>query len=335
MPRPQKQRKLRMPRKIYFFLALFALGSPARAQTAAERPVADPIPGATLRGSLPEEKPVSFDGTFDCEKFKSKNIGCDPNTVVTHCKDLSKKIPRAEALAYTLQYFFENHGQLRDARCALASDTVAAEVFSEEEVKGGITAPRFMLRDMATAKASQVDSYLVDLCSGDFKEFKSNIGTGTSRDSKGFVDVDDKHTTLTGAFLTDDKTSRLVPANPKDYKRIMKNFGDKTRVYLVGLNSSNNSTVLSKPMHISPYTSSWGCPSVVAQDADVLTRLVKDGQRSLVITYDKESMQKLGEGAVCTNGEGRAGYKATDVRAAKPAKKRNQVRQRRNNRGRR
>ncbi|MGZ5278569.1 MAG: hypothetical protein ACXWC9_01420 [Pseudobdellovibrionaceae bacterium] len=178
--------------------------------------------------------------------------------------------------------------------------------------------------------------YYIDLCQDaagpTVQKFYINLGTGpTNKDRKKdsdcerdarkmkFIDCDGGKTPLIGAFLTDSKISSFTPYNPDNekYKKIAdsdpcqtmklseiralkKNEEDKCSfpgIRLVGLNTSNNTSDKSKPMHVSPLGSSSGCPSVSPEKTPMMKELVKNGP-ALVMNYHSAQYEQK---ASCNN----------------------------------
>jgi hypothetical protein len=122
------------------------------------------------------------------------------------------------------------------------------------------------------------------------RELFFNKGTGRAPAS-GDADTADAHTTVPGFFLTADQVSPFHPYKLSEgYKEILKrnraerNLNAVKSLRLIGIQSSNNDSADSKPIHESPYRSSWGCPSISPDNSWVIDELAKNGP-SLFLNY--------------------------------------------------
>lgn len=210
-----------------------------------------------------------------------------------NCEKARKVVGNGEALDYTLQYLSDNYERLQDPSCHSGSShgNNIKEGFSNASNGKG----KFALIDTDTRLANgRAQAHYVDLCKGEYHAYGSKMGTG-----KTFLDSTGKHSTLTGAFMTGKDKRQFTPYTSAGYKRA--GLFDPKQVELVGLNSSNDRTDESKPMHESPFNTSWGCPSIDRSDFDLLGK-IKGG--NLVMSYRRGYMQKLGKSASCKNGSG-------------------------------
>jgi hypothetical protein len=241
---------------------------------------------------------VNSKATSICDDLSSIDDG-KSTLRVKNCEAVLQNIPNKDAATFTMQYFKDNYQHLADSSCAEESSSVAHGVLSKTKVDGGIqNGCQMVLND--TQKSwpgfpNRMTAYYVDLCATDSKKavtkFYMNKGTGSSR--RGFSDSNGAHTTLAGAFLTDDQTFAFRPYKmSKGYTQIKKQLGGKIpALRLVGLNSSNNTSEYSKPIHASPYKSSWGCPSVAPENAWIMQKLASNGP-SLLMNYGPSSMHQ-------------------------------------------
>lgn len=218
---------------------------------------------------------------------------------VKNCEAAYAAIGNKEAFTYTMKYFKDNYRKLADPTCAEQSSSVARGILSKGKVDEGIQNGCSMvvndIKSTYNGAANRTTAYYIDLCAPDSKKavtkFYMNRGTGSAR--KGFMDSSGAKTTLAGAFLTDNKTFAFSPYKmSKGYVQIKRKLGGKIpALRLVGLNSSNNSSEYSKPIHASPYNSSWGCPSVAPENAWVMSKLASNGP-SLLMNYGPASMHQ-------------------------------------------
>lgn len=216
---------------------------------------------------------------------------------IRNCERLKKSgsIPNSHALDYTLNYLGQNYHGLKDYSCALdglTKDTACDICKKPTQIRQGIkNGCSFILNDLKRPwgdGTTRTTGYYIDLCqeSADplVQKFYVNVGTGTIT-NKNYADIADAKSTLPGAFLTDDKVMPFFPYNPDKYQTLKKNLGGVLpSIRLVGLNTSNNSSEDSKPMHVSPFKTSWGCPSVGQQTAPIMRKLVEKGP-ALIMNY--------------------------------------------------
>lgn len=200
-----------------------------------------------------------------------------------NCLKAFKIIPNKKALSYTLRYLQLNSGGLKDPSCL---------VHGKDQAKKGIhNTCSFVINDLTSKyKGSplRANAYYVDLCANNSKDivksFFVNKGTGTA--NANYADRQGAHSTNAGAYLTGDKLVNFIPyhlsAAYKGLKRMLGGF--IPALDLIGLHSTNNNTSDSKPMHASPYKSSWGCPSVSADAVSIMRKLAASGP-SLVMNY--------------------------------------------------
>lgn len=246
---------------------------------------------------------------------------------VANCHQLvsRKLIPNSEALDYTLRYMRDNSGKLADDRClppkvgterrtvtvrtkrgpvkrTVVSSAVSGEAnMSRDVLRQGVKNQcQFLINDTtSTVKGfpNRGNAYWVDLCSKDAAKLvtKTYFNKGTGRGNR---DVPGANTTVVGAFLTGSSTFNFVPYRMSNgYREIARmsrkqNGSSKiTAVRLFGVNSSNNDTSRSKPLHVSPYRSSWGCPSTSPENAPLIEKLAQNGP-SLVMNYGPSQFHK-------------------------------------------
>ena len=150
--------------------------------------------------------------------------------------------------------------------------------------------------------SGQTTAYYVDLCAKDpaklVKSFYINVGTGPKYDDSPDYSTatrDINKSTLAGAFKIEPKVyDSFEPYNPKAYQPIKdRNNGKLYYLGLIGLNSSNNTTEVDKPMHVAPFKKSWGCPSVSEATAKDFGRMIERGS-TLYMAYAGERFEEKG-----------------------------------------
>ncbi len=239
-------------------------------------------------------------GSFNCSSL-SKICADAPK----NCEKVKKTIPNGEALDYTLQYLSDNYEQMQDTSCLSGSthgNSVKKGFSNASNGKG-----KFILNDTDSRLGNgRAQAHYVDLCQGEYHTYGVKMGTGQT-----FLDVVNKHSTLTGAFMSGQQKIRFEPTKSSKPGYRKAGLNDPYQVELVGLNSSNAQTDDSKPMHESPFNTSWGCPSIDRSSSDILNK-IKGG--NLVMNYRRGYMQRLGKNASCKNGRGAgSGYSSESV----------------------
>jgi len=234
---------------------------------------------------------------------------------VANCENLFKNsnIPK-DALEYTMKAFKNNFDKFRNKNCYLykpGSSHYSLKGLSKnkfaEAMKDGIPNKCQIVINNTKEKISTYRGkmYYIDICKGKVVESYFNLGTGTY--SSGYANVSGKNSTVKGVFLTGTGTFDFQPGGAKSkvkYREIrsyMKNkYGESKAhaVQLIGLQSTNSgSGPDSKYMHISPYRSSWGCPSIDKNNYWMIKELAKNGP-SMVVNYG-EGMQDIKEVNKC------------------------------------
>jgi hypothetical protein len=242
-------------------------------------------------------------------------------------------IPNHDALVFSLKYFRDNYGGLQDPSCALASESHIKTpdhiedngILSDDQIKAGIhNKCQFVINDVNTrwpGVKSRSTAYYVDLCADKtqpgraanpeqeiVQKFYMNVGYGPPfRDENhnkrlGIIGG----STLAGCFLTNNEAYDFQPydeyAKNSKYKNLEASLakqGLKLRgLRLVGLNSSNNKTEYRKPIHVSPFSNSEGCPSVEWTHLPFIEELAQNGP-SLLVNYGPKSFHT--DTKVCDN----------------------------------
>lgn len=204
-----------------------------------------------------------------------------------NCLAAFKAVPNKKALTYTLRFLQLNSSGLKDSSCVRPGKHI-----KKNPAKKGIqNTCSFVLNDLTSKyKGSplRANAYFVDLCApsgkGVVKSFYVNKGTGTAHAN--YADRSGAHTTNPGAYLTADQIVNFVPNTlSAGYRWLSKLFGGMIpSLRMVGLHSTNNDTADGKPMHVSPYKSSHGCPSISADSVGIMRKLAEKGP-SLVMNY--------------------------------------------------
>lgn len=217
-----------------------------------------------------EESPESVCSAFSGEK----NL---------NCLAAYRQVPNSSALTYTLRFLLLNSNGLKDPSCVRSRGA---------GTKQGIkNTCQFVLNDLTSVydgNPLRAHAYFIDLCTSDsgrvVKHFYVNKGTGTARAQ--YADREGEHSSNPGAYLTGTKVVAFEPYKASGaYEQIKDSMGGFIpAVRLTGLHSTNNDTSGSKPMHASPYRSSWGCPSVSPDAVGIMRQLAANGP-SLVMNY--------------------------------------------------
>ena len=216
------------------------------------------------------------------------------------------EIPR-DALVYTLNYLKLNLGELQDESCIRVAEHGLLE-----------NSCQFQLNDLnqrVSGFPHRSPSYFIDLCHGGEGGFgqglvhRSFINRGTGSENDSYADVSGRRTTTVGPFLT----GSYGPFTPYRVNQAYRNIGVGTcnantpiedcrvpRLELIGLASSNNDSTAAKPMHVSPYRSSWGCPSIQPEDRWQMVALYRNGP-SLVMNYGPERFHSRSSLTSCNN----------------------------------
>lgn len=156
----------------------------------------------------------------------------------------------------------------------------------------------------------QARMYYIDLCQGDSPQVHEtyfNLGSGTCRRGRGFTNGINLYTTVLGAFVTNDVAFNFHPVGERNQARysalreeIRSRHGgprQATSVGLFGLQNTNNLSMRTgKHMHVSPFNSSGGCPSIAGENWWMINNLAQNGP-SLVVNYASEGME---DPEVCT-----------------------------------
>lgn len=236
---------------------------------------------------------------------------------IRNCENLfmNSNIPK-DALEYTMKAFKNNFDKFRNKNCYLYKKDpkhyslkgLTNDKF-EEAMKDGIPNKCQIVINNTKEKlsTSRGKMYYIDICKGKVVESYFNMGSGTYESD--FANVKGKNSTVKGVFLTGNGDFDFKPSGAKSkvkYRELRKymenNYGESKAhaVQLIGLQSTNNgSGPDSKYMHVSPYRSSWGCPSIDKDNYWMIKELAKNGP-SMVVNYGT-GMQDIKEVNKCGN----------------------------------
>lgn len=257
-----------------------------------------------------------------CERFNVQG----QDRQYSNCRALfrNRLVPNAPALNYTLQYWLENRDELKDPSCALegmSRATGCASCREESWTRAGFQNQcSFVINDLQRPwrerrpAARRTTAYYVDLCSSDpnkiVRTFYMNGGIGTPFDSsrdRGTQESEFNKSTLAGAFKLEGRVFHQRDAyNLAAYQGILRRSGGTIpAVYMAGLNSSNNQSEADKPIHVSPFRSSWGCPSVSEETGNWLFNEMTSRGSTLYMAYAGPRFEQRGDS--CINDDSRAG----------------------------
>ncbi len=205
---------------------------------------------------------------------------------------LGNRIAR-DAVTYSLAYLAANENQVQDMSCAKRS---AQKAGLPTSIKNKCS---FVVNNVENSIAGfplRSQAYYVDLCSTEVysvvRKFNAKKGVGPT-----YLDVNEKNSTVAGVFLTDDKV-RGFTGKPKKNGKESKEYAALRRTMpkgfipaldLTPMQSTNDDSSDDKPVHVSPYNSSFGCPSIDKSDADIIYKLAQNGP-SMWINYGNRSL---------------------------------------------
>ena len=201
----------------------------------------------------------------------------------SNCEEAFRLIPNPTALDYSIKYLIANSGSLQDPSCLKGGQGLAS--------KGIRNTCSFVLNDLESqykGNPLRANAYYINLCAPNPRQvvtrFYVNKGSGTKRAD--YADREGAHSSNAGAYLTGTKVVEFIPYHlSAAYRSLRKTLGGFIPALdLYGLHTTNNNTSDSKPMHASPYQSSWGCPSVSPAATGIMRTLAKYGP-SLVMNY--------------------------------------------------
>lgn len=217
-----------------------------------------------------------------------------------------------DALEWTLRVFRRNLGSLRMDQCLRRPpdhysnhDRNGNMVMRTENLRRGIQNQcQIMINDTREQWGNpnqfpyRRTYYYLNLCTGEKRTGYFNLGTGTFRNN--YENVGGRRTTVLGAFLTSSQAFSYSGGG-SSYSGIVRRLGRVPSVALFGLQNTNNRSAENyKYMHVSPYRSSWGCPSIAEEDYDIIDTLAENGP-SLVVNYGPEN--RMEDPAECESEE--------------------------------
>ncbi|MDD0852388.1 hypothetical protein HBN50_04725 [Halobacteriovorax sp. GB3] len=238
-----------------------------------------------------------------------------------NCRELftMKDIPK-DALKYALNVMKKNSTEFKSNKCYRfgGGTNRHSRSFKGEKHKDWLNKMQnglpnkctFIINDLDNLKKThggifkcQANSHYIDLCGKKpiHKIETANLGYGTCKKKNGYKNKPGLGTTLVGAFFTGSKVFNYAATNPakdrKHYGPIRKKNpkGIAHGIALFGLNKSNDrSATDAKHMHVSPYQSSAGCPSIDKDNWPMIDDLAKKGP-SLVLNYKKSLIEDINE----------------------------------------
>lgn len=241
---------------------------------------------------------------------------------LANCKAILKRnlVPNKRALAYTMKYLDANRGSLRDPRCATAPGAVKSNdrcvaCRDENWIKSGIeNGCSFIINDLKRPwrrepARNRTTGYYVDLCSDDPNKIVTTFYINGGKTSKPpFSDAPDSGpeisqwntSTLAGAFKIEGQVyGDFKPITESKYTKIREANGGKIpALRMIGLNSSNNTTEDSKPMHVSAFRTGLGCPGVAQSTAAIFDKITASGGSSLMMAYAGPEFEQKGDSCV-------------------------------------
>ncbi len=226
---------------------------------------------------------------------------------ISNCEKLFKEsdVPK-DALAFSMKAFAKNMNKFSSNKCYKMMNSGHYSMkgtnksnFNKMMEKGIPNKCQIMINDTTKklpkahkdARHFRRQMYYIDLCKeGGPKVTKGyfNLGTGTFKNK--YKNSEGNRTTVLGAFLTNTKVFDLS-FQKKPYKKLRKSLKKKMgKSYAPGLQlfglqkTNNNASKNAKYLHVSPYQSSFGCPSVNEDNYWMMEELAKNGP-SLVVNY--------------------------------------------------
>ncbi len=237
--------------------------------------------------------PSSVDDEY-CSGIVDDEDGIDTENWINNCKRLleNSDIP-TDALKYALNVMKINASSFRSDKCYgmlensdhYSMGGMTKDKFEKLMENGLRNKCQFVINDTRARRNCRGSLYYIDLCKPQSHSSYFNMGVGTCLEGRRFANEPGKKTTLLGAFFTSNEHFNFRGSNPERYADIRKTEGEVASLQLFGLQESNNgASEQLKYMHVSPYKSSWGCPSVGQDDSWVVRTLARNGP-SLVLNY--------------------------------------------------
>lgn len=225
--------------------------------------------------------------------------------VPTEALDYTLNIMQLNSTSFAMDGCYNSEG-LRDSNHPSMNDHTAESIRDDLMSDGFRNKCQFIINDtddLISGHNCRGRMYYIDLCQGGEPQVTRdyfNLGTGTCRRGRGFENGRNIGTTVLGAFLTIDDTFDFQPAGASSIQpynnlraQISRMGGPReaTAIGLIGMQNTNNlASATGKHMHVSPYQSSLGCPSVAPENYFMLQALADNGP-SLVVNYAREGME--------------------------------------------
>lgn len=223
----------------------------------------------------------------------------------------SGEIPKG-ALSFTLGVMAKNSTSFSSDKCFAKKGLASKHHYSMKgtttdsvrtRMKNGLKNKcTFVINDMGDKKAAcRGTMYFVDMCKGGEPKITKtyvNIGAGTCRKGRGYKNESGQQTTTLGAFITNDHVFNFSSTKDKynTLRRSIKKVSGESKAHalqIFGLQNTNNSASRDmKYMHVSPYQSSWGCPSIAGENYWMIEELAKN-HPSLLVNYHEGKMEDI------------------------------------------
>jgi hypothetical protein len=241
-----------------------------------------------------------------------------------NCELLYEEGIPEDALNFTLEFLRLNATSFRTSACfatqGLRSNAdhpsqngLTEDTFRDNYMQDGISNKCQIVINDTDARlpgyTCRARMYYIDLCHEQGPQVVKtyfNLGTGTCTSGRGFRNGSGLFTTVLGAFVTNNNPFDFHPLGSRSiqpYNRLraeVEGHGgprEATAVGLFGLQNTNNLSMANgKHMHVSPYVSSNGCPSIAGENWWMIRELAQNGP-SLVVNYARNAME---DPAVCT-----------------------------------
>ncbi len=230
-----------------------------------------------------------------CSGIVDNERGIDARNWINDCKQLLENddVP-TDALKYALSVMKANASSFRSNQCYRMLENsnhysmggMTKDKFERLMENGLRNKCQFVINDTRDRKHCRGGLYYVDLCKPQIHVSYFNMGVGTCLEGHRFANEAGKRTTLLGAFFTSNEYFNFIgESDPEKYASIRRAEGEVAALQLFGLQESNNgASEQLKYMHVSPYRSSWGCPTVNLKDSWIVRTLARNGP-SLVLNY--------------------------------------------------
>lgn len=206
-------------------------------------------------------------------------------TLLTYALDVMRRNQNSFAMDQCHEFDAPNHYSMRG---------VTRENFEDSLSEGLPNKCQIMINDTRERPSQYRGTmYYIHLC-GDRPQVERdyfNMGTGTFQNN--FANRAGQRTTVLGAFFTNYESFDYQPGNSRyqSTRQTIANLSgieESTAVQLFGLQNTNSTSAPTKKyLHVSPYQSSWGCPSIRAENYWMIRELAENGP-SLVLNYGED-----------------------------------------------